>query len=306
MFRRLLVPLDGSHLAEAALPAAAMIAHPLKATVTLAHLIERDAPQAVHGERHLRTTEEATSYLGEIAQRFFGKEIDVTLHVHAVAVRDVARGIAEHAKEFQADLIVMCTHGKRGWRRLVLGSIAQQVLSAGHCPVLLLQPSDAGAAAPTAFRRILVALDGDPDHERSLPIAAGLAKGLGAALHLLTVVPTLGTVQGAEAATGIMLPAATAEVLDLTEDAARAHLAELARGLAAHAIAVTCTTARGDPDSRIVEEAAREQADVIVLGTHGKAGMNAFWSGSVAPHIPSKTHLPLLLIPVHDGSREEA
>ena len=68
MFKNILVPLDGSHLAEAALPAAASLAEKLNAPVTLLHIIEQNAPEAIHNERHLTKPEEAENYLQDLAQ----------------------------------------------------------------------------------------------------------------------------------------------------------------------------------------------------------------------------------------------
>ena len=296
MFRHFLIPLDGSRLAEAALPPAAWLARALNATVTLAHFIERDAPAAVHGERHLTNPAEATRYLGDVAQHFFGKEADILFHVHSAEVKNVAESIVDHAGEFGADLVVMCAHGKRGLKRLIEGSIAQRVIGTGRCPVLLLHPD---APPEKGFSRIMVPIDGDPEHEKALRLADELAAAIGAHLHLLSVVPTLRTLAGGEAATGIMLPAATSELLAMSEASARTHLAELAHSRAEGALPGTIAVRRGDPAAQIVAEADEQHIDLIVIASHGKAGMNAFWSGSVAPHIPTMTHLPLLLVPAH-------
>src|SRR5664280_859501 len=112
MFKHLLVPLDGSRMAEVSLPAAVSLARTLGAAVTLFHVIERDAPQDIHGERHLTSPEEARGYLDEVAARFFPADIPVERHVHVGEVNDVARSIAEHVGELCPDLIVMCTHGR--------------------------------------------------------------------------------------------------------------------------------------------------------------------------------------------------
>ncbi len=68
-FQKLLVPLDGSRLAEAVLPVAELLAERLKATVSLLHVLERGAPGTVHGERHLAGIEEANAYLAKVAER---------------------------------------------------------------------------------------------------------------------------------------------------------------------------------------------------------------------------------------------
>ena len=162
MFKRLLVPLDGSNLAEAAVPVAAYLAQTLAAPAILIHVIERDAPKAVHGQRHLTTEDEACAYLDQIATKYFPGGLQIEPHVHTSAVSDVADSIVQHVAEYGSDLIVMCTHGRGGLRDWLTGTLAQQVLSLGTIPVLLIHPTETGAAPAFACRRLLVPLDGDP------------------------------------------------------------------------------------------------------------------------------------------------
>src|SRR5438105_1325724 len=107
MYQCLLVPLDGSRLAEAVLPVVDRFASTLQAKVMLLHVIERGAPATVHGEHHLQTTEEAATYLQVQAERLRVHGIAVETHVHEVPEGDVARSIAAHAQEERADLIVL-------------------------------------------------------------------------------------------------------------------------------------------------------------------------------------------------------
>jgi nucleotide-binding universal stress UspA family protein len=304
MFRHLLVPLDGSRLAEAALPAAAYLAQTLGASVTLVHIIERKAPQEIHGERHLADPDKACAYLDEVASRAFPADLRVERHVHTTEVGDVARSIVEHCCELGPDLIVMCTHGRHVPRDLLLGNIAQQVIALGTIPVLLIQPAEAEAMPPFACRLLLVPLDGNPTHEHGLPVAAGLARACAAALYLLVVVPTLSTLLRERAATGRLLPGATTVLLDLAQQDAEEHLRRQVAQLLAAGLSVTAEVCRGDPATTIVSTARRVGADLIVLGTHGKTGLDAFWSGSVAPRISSRSRVPLLLVPVRGPESE--
>ncbi len=296
MFKHLLVPLDGSRLAESSLGVAALLCQKLNAVATLIHIIEKDAPQEIHGERHLTDEEEACRYLDEIAQKYFLPDT-ATCHVHAEKVEDVAQSISEHSGELAPDLIVMCTHGKSGLRDFMVGSIAQQIIGLGKTPVLLVNPQEDATESPQ-FTKILVALDGDPAHDASLPVAAELAQKLGAGLHLLTVVHTLGTLPGERAATGWMLPGATRAMLDMDEETAHEHLHKLADLWRKTGLSVTTEVLRGDPAQQIIASTDAARADLIALATHGKSGMSAFWSSSVGPKVVSASKSPLLLIPV--------
>ncbi|MGD0004588.1 MAG: universal stress protein [Anaerolineaceae bacterium] len=277
MFQQLLVPLDGSKLAESSLPYAANLCKVLKAGVTLIHIIEHHAPQEIHGERHLREEKEAEVYLKQAAGQFFPPEIRVSTHVHTEEVHNVARSIAAHAGELTPDLIVMCTHGESGMFNLV-GSIAQQIIGQTRTPILLVQPGGSPLRAPVTLQKFLVALDGDPEHEQGLKTAGELAKYTHAA--------------------GRLLPGATSAMLDMTEECTADYLEEQAAVLRALGIPVRTTIRRGDPVQQILADSQDE--DLLVLGTHGKAGIDAFWAGSVAPKIVSQTRLPVLLVPATD------
>lgn len=298
MFKQLLVPLDGSHLAEAALPAASYLAQKLQASITLAHVIERDAPRKIHGEPHLANEIEACAYLDQVAARAFPAELRVKCHVHTSAVSDVARSLVEHAGEFGADLIVMCTHGRSGLRGLLFGALAQQVLNLGPTPVLLIHPTESGAAPAFACRRLLVPLDGDPDHERGLAVAVSLAQLCAATLQLVMAVHTVGTLSGQRAAMAKLLPGTTLALLDLKQEQAVAYLQQHLVQLQAAGLTAAALVSRGEPAQVIVQSARQAQADLIVLGTHGKSSLDAFWAGSITPKVVSQPHVPLLLVPV--------
>lgn len=300
MFKHLLVPLDGSPLAETALPAAAYLAAKLNAGVTLIHLIERNAPAEVHSARHLRNPDEARTYLEQVARRGFPAGIRVESHVHTAEVSNVAHSIAEHVSELEPDLIVMCTHGRSGPRRWLYGSNAQKVIALSKRPVLLIPPSQSEGAVTFTCRRILVPLDGNPDHEQGLPLAAELALACSAAEHLTLVIPRLGTLKGEKAATGKLLPGTMTALLDIEQQAAEEYLRGHVSRWQTGGLTITAETSRGDPVTAIVEAARRAAADLIVLGTHGKTGMDAFWSGSITPRITDRSPVPLLLVPVHE------
>ncbi len=299
MFQHLIVPLDGSTLAESVLPTVVEMARILNAKVTLLHIIEQNAPEEVHGERHLTNEQEAFVYLHGVAEHVFPENSQVEMHVHSSQEKDVARSIVEHATEFSTDLIAMCTHGRSGLRTWLFGSIAQQVVSLGKTPVLLVQPGKTDKMTEFICRRLLVPIDGDPDHEEGLRTAIGLAQVCQADLHLLMVVHTYRTLPAEKAATATLLPGATSEMLDMTEESAQIYLQRLNEESSKASIEVTSEVKRGDPAKLIANAEQRMGADLIVIGTHGKTGMDAFWSGSMAPKISRYSHVPLLLVPVH-------
>jgi nucleotide-binding universal stress UspA family protein len=299
MFRHILLPLDGSALAESVLPAAAYLTRVFGAKITLVHIIEKEGGATVHGERHLTRPGEAETYLREIRQKAFPPEAPVSLHVHAAAMADVARGIVDHEDELTPDLIVMCSHGRGGLRDLLFGSIAQQVISFGRTPVLLIRPG--GRTGPQGFdcRTLLAPTDGRPDHEIGLVTAAELARTARARLQLIAVAPTMGTLAGRDATTGRYMPGATHAVLDMLEDELRAYLGTMLRRFESEGIGVSAKVGRGDPAEVIVQNADAADVDLLVFATHGKAGTKAFWSHSVGARVLAQTSRPVLLVPVN-------
>ncbi len=298
MFKRILVPLDGSGLAESVLPAAAVLAAKMRTPVTLFHVIELNAPEAIHQDHHLSRDSEAEEYLRSIAEGQFPRELRVDWHVHTAAVKDVAASIAAHADEFGSDLIVMCSHGQGGMRDMFFGNIAQQVISHATAPVLLLRPEAGNRKDTFSIRRLLLPLDSESIHDEIFPYAVDLAKAFEAEIGLLTVIPTYGTLTGEQAALGSLLPGTTAALLDIEEETTRAHLQGHLAELQKEGLGAAAAIARGDPVSEILAAGARWKADLIMLATHRKAGVDAFWARSVAPNVVRSIHIPILLLPI--------
>lgn len=298
MFKHLLVPLDGSRMAESVLSAASFFARRLKATITLIHVVEENAPSRVHGEMHLDTAESAMHYLKNVSKRAFSKGIKVCCHVHAAPVKKVAKSLVEHEEEFNHDLILMCTHGHGHAHRLFFGSIAQKIIGMGTKPVLLVHPHEGGQPPAFDCRTILVPLDDNPEHKASLQSAKAMAIACSASIHLLTVVRPSSTISGKWAGIGKFLPGTLFKMLDMVMQNAEEQLGRIKSRLKKAGLSASARVLKGEPSRIIVDTAQQVHADLIVLGTHGRSGMNAFWAGSVVNQVCSLSQTPLLLIPV--------
>jgi nucleotide-binding universal stress UspA family protein len=298
--KNILVPLDGSKLSETVLPMAALLAQQNHARLILFHVIEQNPPDSIHGEHHLTSETEAATYLDQVSQELPDQEM-VYRHVHTVAEKDVAESIVEHSRELGVDLIAMCAHGQSGLQKRIFGNIAQEVLNMGDVPVLLISPEKELKAESCTCQCILVPLDSDPDHEAGLDMAVELSQTCHASLHLVMVIHKLASLPGEQAASAVLLPNAASAMLELECEEGEMYLARLMGRLLDKHIQVTGEVQRGDPAKQIVRAAKEFRADMIVLGTHSKTAMDAFWSGSVTPKIATQTHLPLLLVPVHDS-----
>jgi nucleotide-binding universal stress UspA family protein len=293
---RFLVPLDGSHLAESVLPVVQQVAGRFYAQVTLLHIVEEHPPTVIHGEPHLTGVAQAQAYLEEIATRLRSTGILVEIHVHQEKEDNVARSIVQHSQEMNVDLVIMCTHGHGGLRELLFGSKAQQALQQGTQSILLLFPREDGSAYPFNLQRILVPLDGTAAHEPALPIAITIARTFGAALHLVLVIPTLSTLSGERAASGLLLPTTMRALLDLSQQDAADYLEQAIARCRAEGVVAYAELLRGDIVPEVLGLAERLNVDLIVLASHGRTGLDALLTGSVATRIAGRRIRPLLLV----------
>lgn len=294
--KRILVPLDGSRLAEAALGPAGELATILDAELVLLHVIERRPPAEVHGEPHLHRREDAVRYLERLVARFEEQGVRVSFHVHEPAIGDVAASIAQHARELDVSLILLCTHGSGGLRDLLLGSIAQQTLRRATRPVLIVRPVDAGTSLVGG--RWVLALDPVAHGPSALPLTGMLARRCHARLHLLTVVPTLARLPAERAAPAIFSPSATADVLEMEADDARRYMDSLAAELRADGVPTSAELRRGAAAQETVDVVSREDAALLIIATHGRAGVSGMLSGSFAAAVVPRVSTPVLLVPL--------
>jgi nucleotide-binding universal stress UspA family protein len=295
MSKRLLIPLDGSKLAESILPAAQYLALKFQATILLLHAIEKDAPQTIHGERHLSDVAEANAYLEQVAAELIRAGIPVERHVHDKEKDQVARSIIRHASELGADLILLCSHGASGMKSVLVGSVAQQVVQHDSTPVFLVRPNQ---NPEWQCRKILVPLDSAPVHEPALPVAIEFARACSSSIEAVTVVPTIKTLSAERAAIGSFLPATMTAMLDLAERGASDYVASVTSKLSADGFDASSFIMRGKPANEIVEAAKRVSADLIVMATHGRKNIESFWLGSVTPHVIENASCPVLLVRV--------
>ena len=293
----LLVPLDGSRLAEGALPAVTVLARRLPARLTLLHTIERNAPESVHGERHLRDVAEAESYLAEVAGRLAAEGVAADWHVHVVPVGDIARSIAAHANEQHAALIVLTTHEAADPRSWLMGAVAQDVIHFATSPVLVIRPGRKGEERSFAPAAIIVAMDGEQQGVAALPAAITLAQALQVPLRLLAVVPTVETITGDQAAAARLMPSGARVAFDVSAEEMLSQVQQVQKRIRQIApdLDVTAEVARGDP-AQVIAARTREQRAILALATHGRAGLDALWEGSTGGITITRSQGPFLLV----------
>ncbi|HEV3234715.1 MAG TPA: universal stress protein [Candidatus Dormibacteraeota bacterium] len=294
MFGHILVPLDGSRLAEDILGPVRALALELGSRVTLLHVIEADAPARVHGEPHLTTIAEGEAYLERLVDELGAEGVQAEKHVHDRSVGDVAAAIDAHSHEVGADLTAMCKHGRAGLRQVFVGSIAQRILRGGGTPILLKRPERA-RGEPFQLRRILVPIDHEHDTRSAVDRAATLASAFQAEVRLMTAVPSLSRARGVSVVARLM-PRATAASLEMEVETVSSQLEEQAARLAAAGVEASAAIRHEEPAEAILLEAESLPADLVVMSTHARTGFDAWYSGSTGTRVIAESSRPLLLL----------
>jgi len=296
MIRTILIPLDGTPRAERALQCAGCLAERFGAEVILLHVLEESPAPRVHGEPHLVDAEEAERYLDQAAARFIPARVPFRTHVHLERTRHVAASIAVHDQEFACDLIVISPHGPAGWRSWMEGNIPQRIARKIETPVLIV--GDAVCRGSCLFQNILVPDDATPAHEGDWDVCTELARACGASLRLISAVETPDTLGGVGAASATFLPRSTELVLELAGQEAAKHLEHHVAQLGQAGLAATMQISRGNPFDVICAALNEGRTDLLVLRTHRRAGLEAWFSGSLTARLLREVRTSVLLIPL--------
>lgn len=294
MYDRILIPLDGSPVAEQVLPLAKMIAARFQSSAVLLRVIEPLHERLrVDGEtlstedqiELLRTS--AMDYLTTVLHTFTAAAIPAQVKIRVGAA---APEILQFAESAHVELIAMATHGRTGPQRWVYGSVADKVLSSASVPVLLVRASE----TPPAFApltRILVPLDGSALAERALIPASQWAKAFAAEILLLRVWQP--SVYAHDGFTGGL---SLVELDDALQRAAEEYLRQKTRELEAQGVRVRWAAQLGSVADRILEAAEKRGANLIVMSTHGRSGIGRWVMGSTADRVLRTSSIPVLLV----------
>ena len=298
MFRRILVALDGSPFAEAALPAALGLARRSNAEVRLVTVRDFGLPPPgeLGASSRAGLTERA---IQDEAQRYLealGEELERSWPRISSILRlgEPAEEIVREADAFRADALVMATHSHGPLTRSWLGSVATECLHRANRPVLLVHPH--ARRDPERWdadvRRVVVPLDGSELAERALGPAIELANLHGCPITLLRAIHQLSVADPEFFPDRV---ATTDRLVTLDRSDAQAYLDEIARPLRDWGLEVGTSVAAGPSTAgAIVDEAG---SDLLVMATHSRTGFRRAFLGSVAEAVVRAAPGPMLVIP---------
>ncbi|MCC6741698.1 MAG: universal stress protein [Planctomycetia bacterium] len=280
MLERILVPLDGSEVAEAVLGQVCRLLRVKDASVILFEAGPVPVQPGVEYAPLLSDLKaEAERYVGALERQLRKEGVSVR---GLVRVGGEATSVLDAARDEKATLIAMATHGRTGLSRFVFGSVAEKVVRASEIPILLVRSykeaavgADRTPVQEIPFRRILVPIDGSEKSLAVLPHVKTFAKAVGASVLVLGVVePT------SEGKAGEGEPLVRIAVKDL----------------ASEGIPVDPVIRLGDPASEILDATKRHGVDLLAMSTHGRSGPSRWVMGSVTEKVLRGATVPMLVV----------
>ncbi|MDD4859691.1 MAG: universal stress protein [Dehalococcoidales bacterium] len=283
MFAKLLVPLDGSVLAEAALPYAAELAGKMGSEIILLYVSDpvNDPYRHMYDPYLQKMTEAVRDHVRR--HLFPGKEPNVSSRI---LVGEAAEQIASYAENKDIDLIVMSSHGHNGFKRWTLGHITDKVIRNTIRPVAVIRSK--GTTKEGIFR-VMVTLDGSKVSEAALPYARELALGLKAELILFEVLTPDYYAYTNEAY----------KELAEAKKAARSYVEKIAVQMKENGVRTTAELREGlvsDTPEMIIRMIDEVGADTVVMATHGRSGLSRWALGSAAEKVLRGIEAPLILV----------
>lgn len=321
MFKRILVPLDGSERAEQAIPVAARIAHATVGSIVLLQVVEQateydmyPVQSTIVASQEVKTAVmKATDYLTSVMQKDELEGVGIQIEVLTGAV---APTICAFAQFTTADMIVMCSHGYTGFKRWFLGSVADVVTRSASVPVLVLRE---GGPLPTDIIQngsplhALVMVDGSPLSEAVIEptahLVAALASPAQGTLHFLRIVDFPATYGHGKSQANFSM-----EFIVHEEQAATAYLTslmeQLQKGSAAHLnLAMTASVISSSDVAHTIIEASESTDDsyaLLAMSTHGRSGWKRLVIGSITQRVMHSTKLPLFTVrPQQSAAKKE-
>lgn len=293
MYSQIMVTLDGSKFAEAALPLAMTLSRRTGATLHLVTVVE-PVPAFAYEEWASAAEEWTREYLAkltdEVSERTGGEVTSSVLSGHVVDV------LQKEASSRKADLVVMASHGRGAMSRLWLGSVADRFVRQADRPVLLIRPEEGGTPDledETVFDNLLVPLDGSELAESALAHATEFGELFGSAYHLTRVVA-----YPVDLASPYLPHTAqmNQEVLEEAKERAAEYLEGQAERMRRRGLRVTTSvTVDAQAGHGVLLEAEAVDSDAIAMATHGRQGLSRALLGSTADKVLRGTHRPLLL-----------
>jgi nucleotide-binding universal stress UspA family protein len=299
---RILCPIDFSDFSRRAVDHAVAIAKWYDSTITLFHVCTA-APVAAYAPGSMMLpsaalTREDRQAVLEAMNRFAESEVgtDVAMEFD-IGEGGTAAEILGKADAMAADLLVIGTHGRSGFERLVLGSVTEKVLRKAACPVLTVPKGvpDAVPVPSVLFKRIVCAIDFSDCSLHALNHAMSLAQAADAHLSVVHVIELPADIPP-DAHDNLRHPRSLREYVALAEEERGRRLRDAIPDSVRAYCSVETVLAAGKPYREILRVAAEQHADLLVTGIHGRGPIDRLVFGSTAQHLVRQASCPVLTL----------
>jgi len=296
VINHILVPLDGSSLAECVLPHVLAIAPVTNARVTLIHVLEH--PENRNGNApidpmgwHMQK-QELQSYLEQTAERLKKSEVEAS---PVIVEGKSAESIIDFARANQVDLIALSTHGRTGLSGWNVSSVVQKVLLRSYRSILLARAYTAPPPEKITYKRLFIGTDGSARAEFMLPVAISLAQYHNSEIVLGTVIQKPQIIQR------MPLSEKDAKLIhQLTEKNQKiaAHYHEqITTQLSLKGLQVKSTVAIAEHTISALHDMVEElKADLVILVAHGESGERRWPYGSITTSFIAQGNTPLIIM----------
>jgi nucleotide-binding universal stress UspA family protein len=299
-FNRVLIPLDGSDLAEQAIPFAHAVTQD-EGTMIYVQVVPEAEPLKSMTGGPVASAEEVAAIFNESAKGDLVRAAErwdgiAPKYEVAIGVGDPADTILSLRKEHNADLIVIASHGRGALGRWTFGSVADRLSRTSDVPVMIIRPRDAAPEIDTlpVFDRILLLTDGSERSRSSVDEAADLAKKLGKPVTLVRSVFPEAELAPATGYGAIYAPELYEELTKSVEAEAIKSLEEIVEQVESHGAKAEYLLVHGPAAQTIVSLATPN--DLIVLTSHGRSGFKRWLLGSVAEKLVRDAPCPVMLV----------
>lgn len=299
MYTKIVVPLDGSPLAEGILPYTRFLAKALGVPVELLHAVDPEAISILVSPQFGRYVDVVEADMKQSAVDYLkplkGSFPDPSKVECSVSIGKAAQVIIDRAAAQTGTLIAMATHGLSGMRRWLLGSVADKVLHLTSNPLLLARPNKKVETAGVAqLKTVVVPLDGSPLAESVLPHVSALAKEMRLEVVLLRAytLPTSSYFVGE----GYVHPD-LGQLIEHMREGAKDYLEGKVRQLNAEGLdRVSYLVPEGNAAEQVIEIAQQTSDNFVAMCTHGRSGVGRWVLGSVTGRVVTHSGDPVLVI----------
>ena len=288
MFRKILVGTDFSKASRAALAAAIRLAEQGSARVEVLHVCTLNEYAYVGAPLVVPTSSLQAELEGRL-EDFFPNKLFPNSNRHVILGFSIAEEIQKFARKNGFDLIVLGSHGKGSVGRFLLGSITQKVTRDSEIPVMVVRDVEHSKEKYQGFSRILTPTDFSETSDMAAKLGIEFANFLKADFHYIHVVDmaTVTDLAGLYPFLSMTIPAKEVDVnLTLQKDLAEEYFVGNQK----------IATLGGDPVREILKYSEDHDIDFIVMGTHGRKGMDRFLLGSVAAGVVARSKVPVITV----------